>query len=91
MRTAAAVGAILLAPAAFAAPQTLTPDEEYLDYSVLDTTPASSSVLQADILASAAAINQQVYQSINNPTQWRKCNRNNAVYRREWSVSLTST
>lgn len=86
MRTAAAVGVILLAPAAFAAPQTTS--DQYLSYSVLDTTPASSSVLQADVLAAAAAINQQLYQAITNPTQWRKCNRNNAIYRREWSVNL---
>jgi hypothetical protein len=86
MRTAAVVGAILLAPAAFAAPQTSATGGEYLNYSVLDTTPASSSVLQADVLASAAAINQQIYQSSTNPTQWKKCNRNNAVYRREWFV-----
>ncbi|KAJ4345234.1 uncharacterized protein N0V89_011363 [Didymosphaeria variabile] len=88
MRTAAVIGAILLAPASFAAPQTTS--EEYLDYSVLNTTPASSNVLQADILAAAAAINQQIYQSITNPTQWKKCNRNNAIYRREWAAFSTS-
>lgn len=81
------IGALLLAPAAFAAPQTdIATTEEYIVYSVLDTTPASSNVLQADILASAATINQQIYQSSNDPKQWKKCNGRNAIYRREWSV-----
>jgi tyrosinase len=87
MRTAAVVGVILLAPAAFAAPQTSATGGGYLDYSVLDSTPESSSVLQADVLAAAAAINQQIYQSTTNPTQWKKCNRDNAIYRREWFVT----
>ncbi|KAF1969218.1 hypothetical protein BU23DRAFT_653645 [Bimuria novae-zelandiae CBS 107.79] len=90
MRIAAVVGAILLAPAAFAAPASSTTSEEYLNYSVLDTTSSSSSVLKTDILAVAARINQLIYQSSTNPSQWKKCNTNNAIYRREWAAFSTS-
>jgi len=88
MRTAAVFGA-LLAPAAFAAPAPApvpsVSSEGYIDESILDTRGAlAGGILQSDVLASAAAVNQQIYQAVTDPKQWLKCNAFNMVYRREW-------
>ena len=84
MRAAAVIGVILLGPAGFAASLIASTSEGYLNHSVIDTIPSTTSALRTDVLAAAAAINQQIYQSRNNHAQWRKCNKENSVYRREW-------
>lgn len=41
-------------------------------------------ILQADIYAGLAAINQQIYQATQKGSQWKTCNPLNIVVRREW-------
>lgn len=82
MRLSAVVGAIILAPAALAAPATPASGEGFLD--LRDDALAAESIIQADLLAVAAAVNQQLYQAKERPTQWKKCNTKTAVHRREW-------
>ena len=45
-------------------------------------------ILQADVYAGLAAINQQIYQATQKSDQWKKCNPFNIVVRREWYVLL---
>lgn len=84
MRAAAVIGIILFSPAGLSVSLAASTSEGYLNDSVVDTIPSTSSVLRSDVLAAAAAINQQIYQSSINPSQWKKCNKENSVYRREW-------
>ena len=44
-------------------------------------------VLQADVYAGIAAINQQIYQATQKGDQFKKCNPLNIVVRKEWCVS----
>jgi tyrosinase len=41
-------------------------------------------VLQADLYAGVAAINQQIYQATQKPDQFKKCNPLNLIVRKEW-------
>ncbi|KAJ4990324.1 tyrosinase central domain protein [Stagonosporopsis vannaccii] len=43
-------------------------------------------ILQADVLAGVAILNQQKYQSAKQPAQWKTCNSRNIIVRREWSA-----
>lgn len=43
-----------------------------------------TGILQSDVLAGIAAINQQIYQATSAGSQWKKCNPMNIVVRREW-------
>jgi len=41
-------------------------------------------ILQADVYAGIAAINQQIYQDTQKPEQFKRCNPLNIVVRKEW-------
>jgi tyrosinase len=41
-------------------------------------------ILQADLYAGVAAINQQIYQATQKPDQFKKCNPLNLIVRKEW-------
>ncbi|KAL6710040.1 hypothetical protein ACN47E_009831 [Coniothyrium glycines] len=61
-----------------------------------DKRDASSSatfggkILQTDVFAGIAAINQQLYQATQKSDQWKKCNPVNLVVRREWATFTTT-
>lgn len=41
-------------------------------------------ILQADVYAGIAAINQQIFQATQKPDQFKKCNPMNIIVRKEW-------
>jgi tyrosinase len=43
-------------------------------------------ILQADVYAGVAGLNQQIYQATKQSTQWKTCNPLNIIVRREWYV-----
>jgi tyrosinase len=43
-------------------------------------------ILQADLYAGLAAINQQIYQATQKSDQFKKCNPTNIIVRKEWYV-----
>jgi tyrosinase len=46
-----------------------------------------AKILQADVYAGIAAINQQIFQATQKNDQFKKCNPLNIVVRKEWYVS----
>lgn len=51
-----------------------------------DLQALGGKILQSDVYAGVAAINQQLYQATKAQDQWKKCNPLNIVVRREWYV-----
>ncbi|KAI4669253.1 uncharacterized protein J4E92_001013 [Alternaria infectoria] len=47
-------------------------------------------ILQADVYAGIAAINQQIFQATQKPDQFKKCNPTNIIVRKEW-VTFTES
>ncbi|KAH9882065.1 hypothetical protein J1614_001237 [Plenodomus biglobosus] len=47
-------------------------------------------ILQADVYAGLAAINQQIFQATQESSQWKTCSPQNIVVRREWATFSTS-
>jgi tyrosinase len=45
-----------------------------------------AKILQTDVYAGIAAINQQIFQATQKPAQFKKCNPTNIVVRKEWLV-----
>ena len=45
-------------------------------------------ILQADVYAGIAGINQQIYQATQKGDQFKKCNPLNIVVRKEWYVLI---
>jgi tyrosinase len=41
-------------------------------------------ILQADVYAGVAGLNQQIYQATQQSSQWKTCNPLNIIVRREW-------
>jgi tyrosinase len=86
MRTA---GLIWLAPAALAsaipsfeeASPAVTFDKRQ---NVSPNLLGGAKILQADVYAGIAAINQQIYQATQKSDQFKKCNPTNIVVRKEW-------
>lgn len=77
-----------LAPVAFASAipgtekaPTLTPFDKR---DAISAASFGGKILQTDVLAGIAAINQQLYQATQKSNQWKKCNPMNIVVRREW-------
>lgn len=88
MRTATLFTAGWLAPVAFASvipplegtsPALSFDKRQDTTFNVLN-----GKILQADIYAGIAGLNQQIYQATQKPDQWKKCNPLNIVVRREW-------
>ena len=69
MRTAAVLGAVLMAPAALAGP-IQSRDTAAAQYDKSTGNP--TGILQADLLAGAAAINQNIYQATSQTKQQRQ-------------------
>lgn len=42
--------------------------------------------IKQDLMAGGAAINQQLYQTVHQPAQYKKCNPSNVQVRQEWYV-----
>jgi len=49
-----------------------------------------AKALQTDVYAGLAAMNQQVFQATQKPSQWKTCNPSNMIVRREWAAFSTS-
>lgn len=47
-------------------------------------TGLGGKILQADMYAGIAGLNQQIYQATKQPSQWKTCNPLNIIVRREW-------
>ena len=47
-------------------------------------TGLGGKILQADVYAGVAGINQQIYQATQQSSQWKTCNPLNIIVRREW-------
>ena len=43
-----------------------------------------AKALQTDVYAGLAAMNQQIFQATQKPSQWKTCNPSNMIVRREW-------
>lgn len=41
-------------------------------------------ILEADVYAGVAGLNQQIYQATQQSSQWKTCNPLNIIVRREW-------
>jgi hypothetical protein len=53
----------------------------------VDDILAGLGSIKQDLMAGGAAINQQLYQAVQQPAQYKKCNPTNIQVRQEWYVS----
>jgi tyrosinase len=94
MRTATLFTAGWLAPVALAsAIPSLEETSPALSFDKRQDTTLNilnGKILQADLYAGIAGLNQQIYQATQKPDQWKKCNPLNIVVRREW-YDITDT
>jgi tyrosinase len=84
MRTAAL---LLLAPAALASAIPVQEESSFLSFDKRQNVSPNvigGKILQADVYAGIAAINQQIYQATKQPAQFKQCNPLNIVVRKEW-------
>ncbi|KAH7123532.1 hypothetical protein B0J11DRAFT_314061 [Dendryphion nanum] len=63
---------------------------EKRSFDLVDNILAGFGSIKQDLMAGGAAINQQFYQAIQQPAQYKKCNPTNIQVRQEWS-SFSST
>ncbi|KAJ4983088.1 FAD binding domain-containing protein [Stagonosporopsis vannaccii] len=64
-------------------------DERYFEkrsFNLADNTLAGLGSIKQDLMAGGAAINQQLYQAIEQPAQYKTCNPSNVQVRQEWST-----
>ncbi|KAJ4368331.1 hypothetical protein N0V83_006687 [Neocucurbitaria cava] len=94
MRAAGLFTAAWLAPAALAGaipaleePSSAHSFDKRQDISI---NALGGKILQTDVYAGIAGLNQQIYQATQKPDQWKKCNPLNISVRREWSTFSTS-
>jgi tyrosinase len=84
MRTTAL---LLLVPAALASAIPVQEESPALPFDKRQNVSPNligGKVLQADVYAGIAAINQQIYQATQQSAQFKKCNPLNIVVRKEW-------
>jgi tyrosinase len=64
---------------------------EKRNFDLVDNILAGLGSIKQDLMAGGAAINQQLYQAVQQPAQYKKCNPANMQVRQEWSVSDSTT
>jgi tyrosinase len=57
---------------------------EKRSFDLIDNVLAGLGSIKQDLLAGGAAINQQLYQAVQQPAQYKKCNPSNVQVRQEW-------
>jgi tyrosinase len=57
---------------------------EKRSFDLTDNVLASLGSIKQDLMAGGAAINQQLYQAVQQPAQYEKCNPSNVQVRQEW-------
>jgi tyrosinase len=57
---------------------------EKRDFDLVDNILAGLGSIKQDLMAGGAAINQQLYQAVEQPAQYKKCNPSNIQVRQEW-------
>lgn len=53
-------------------------------FDIIDHALAGLSSIKQDLLAGGAALNQQLYQAVEQPAQYKTCNPSNVHVRQEW-------
>jgi tyrosinase len=86
MRTTAVLTALLPAALTSVIPATegISPDLSIEKRQDLTVESFGGKILQADVYAGIAGLNQQVYQATQKSSQWKTCNPSNIIIRREW-------
>lgn len=59
-------------------------EHEKRSFDLVDDILAGLGSIKQDLMAGGAAINQQLYQAIQQPSQYKKCNPTNIQVRQEW-------
>jgi tyrosinase len=78
---------LLLAPAALASAIPVQEESPALSFDKRQNVSPNligGKILQADVYAGIAAINQQIYQATQQSAQFKQCNPLNIVVRKEW-------
>lgn len=57
---------------------------EKRSFDLVDNVLAGLGSIKQDLMAGGAAINQQLYQAVQQPAQYKKCSPSNVQVRREW-------
>jgi len=57
---------------------------EKRSFDLVDNVLADLGSVKQDLMAGTAAINQQLYQAVEQPAQYKKCNPGNMQVRQEW-------
>lgn len=57
---------------------------EKRSFDLTDNVLAGLGSIKQDLMAGGAAINQQLYQAVQQPAQYKKCNPSNVQVRQEW-------
>lgn len=57
---------------------------EKRSFDLVDNVLSGLGSIKQDIMAGSAAINQQLYQAVQQPAQYKKCNPSNVQVRQEW-------
>lgn len=60
---------------------------EKRSFDLVDNVLAGLGSIKQDLMAGGAAINQQLYQAVQQPAQYKKCNPSNIQVRQEWCVA----
>jgi tyrosinase len=86
MRTATVLTALLPAALSSVIPATeeVSPALSFDKRGDAVLTSLGGKILQADVYAGVAGINQQLYQATQQASQWKTCNPLNIIVRREW-------
>ena len=53
-------------------------------FDLVDNVLAGLGSVKQDLMAGGAALNQQLYQAVQQPAQYKKCNPSNVQVRQEW-------
>lgn len=64
---------------------------EKRSFDLVDNVLAGLGSIKQDLMAGGAAINQQLYQAVQQPVQYKKCNPSNVQVRQEWYVDGRTT
>lgn len=86
MRTTTVVSALLPTVLSSVIPATeeISPALSFDKRQDLTAESLGGKILQADVYAGIAGLNQQVYQATQQSSQWKTCNPSNIIVRREW-------
>lgn len=86
MRTTTVLAALLPAALSSAIPTTedVSPTLSFDKRQDVTLEALGGKILQADVYAGVAGLNQQIYQATKQSAQWKTCNPLNIIVRREW-------